>query len=501
MRIGWKLTLALVLPMVGLTVFLGFAYLDRSRELLREELAREGRAIARVVQIASEDYLRDRQITDLRQLADRITGYERVLGVRLFDADGRLTYQPRTLDPYPFEHWNELRRALAERRMVAMHRVIGDQPAVGFLVPLYNRRGQLTGAVQVLQLESYIAEDERATRRFILELTLAMVAATVLIVLVVTRGTITRPIARLVRSLREVGARDAPPRVPVTGADELAWLSREFNSMFERLETTRERLGQEQEQRRQVEVELRNAERLAGLGRLAAGLAHEIGTPLNVIIGRAESLQRSGPAGDAAARHLGIILSQSDRISHIVRDMLVFGRMGPRRQIETDVRVPIRAVLDLLAPRLESQGVRLESTFDEHLPTTLADPDHLQHVFLNLATNALDAMPRGGRLVVAAGAARAAQPERAEAPRDCVTVTFTDEGEGIAPEVLKHVFDPFYTTKDAGRGTGLGLSVAYGIIEEHGGWFEVRSRPGEGTAFRVYLPAVPAHASAREPGT
>lgn len=488
MGIGLKLTLALVLPMVALTLALGYVFQDRSRELLREELAREGRAISRVVQIASEDYLRDRQVSDLKQLADRITGYERVLGVRLFDQNGALSYQPKTLEPYPFAHGAELRLAMTERRTVEMRRMIGDQPAVGFLVPLSNRRGQLVGAVQVLQLESYIAEDERTTRRFILELTLAMAAATLLIVLLVTRMSISRPIARLVRSFREVGAREAPSRVPVTADDEFGRLSREFNGMCERLETTRATLILEQDHRRRVEAELRNAERLAGLGRLAAGLAHEIGTPLNVIIGRAESLQRAESEGDPARRNLGIIVSQGERIARIVRDMLDFARMKPRRHLETDIGSAIRTTVDLLERRCETQGVTVESTVPDGLPAVFADPDQLQQVLLNLASNALDAMPDGGRMKFGATLEDSSNPERDEAAQPCVVITLQDTGIGIAPEDIKHVFDPFYTTKDAGRGTGLGLSVAYGIIEEHGGWFEVRSDQGVGTSFKVMLP-------------
>lgn len=497
MKIGLKLTLALVLPMVALTLFLGFAFQDRSRELLREELAKEGRAISRAIQIASEDYLRDRQIKDLRQMADRLTGYERVFGIRLFDSEGELMYEPEVLQPYPFENWAELRRALAEKRTVEMRRSVGDQPAVGFLVPMFSRKGQLVGAVQVLQLESYIAEDERATRSFILGLTLAMVAATIIVVLIVTRVNISQPIARLVNSFRDVGAREVPTRVPVRGVDEFALLSREFNGMCERLETTHANLVREQEQRRQVEAELRNAERLAGLGRLAAGLAHEIGTPLNVIIGRAESLQRTYPEGEAASRHLGIIVSQSERIARIVRDMLDFARMKPRRHIETDIRDLLRTTLDLVEDRSARQSVATSLVCKEELPLVKIDPDQIQQVCLNLASNALDAMPDGGTLGISASVVRAANPEHGSGVAPCMMLEFRDSGAGIASEDIKHVFDPFYTTKDAGRGTGLGLSVAYGMIEEHGGWFDVQSEQGVGASFRVYLPFAPPTAEGR----
>lgn len=487
MRIGLKLTLALIVPLVALTLFLGWLFQLQGRALLREELAREGRAISRVVAIATEDYLRDRQIADLRQLADRITGYERVLGLRLFDRDGTLTYQSSTLEPFPFRHWDELRRALAAGETVEMRRLVGDQPVLGFIVPLVSQGGGLLGAVQVLQLESYIAEDERATRDFILQLTVAMAAAIVVIVLLVTRISIGRPIARLVERFREVGARDVPARVPVRGDDELSWLTREFNSMCDRLHATRQTLAREQDQRRSVEGQLRDAERLAGLGRMAAGLAHEIGTPLNVILGRAESVQKTLDPADPAARNLGIVVAQSERIARIVRDMLDFARMKPRRFVATDLGATLRAALDLLERQCEQQGVRVETALDEPLPRVMGDPDQLQQVFLNLGLNALDAMPGGGTLRVEAWP-RVAPPERGGLARRCVAVLFEDTGSGIAPDDLHHVFDPFFTTKDAGRGTGLGLSVSYGIIEEHGGWFEVNSKLAAGTRFTVFLP-------------
>ncbi|HEU4364758.1 MAG TPA: HAMP domain-containing protein, partial [Candidatus Krumholzibacteria bacterium] len=289
MRLGWKLAIALVIPLVLLTAVLGYVFMKRSRELLREELTKEGRAIVRVVRIAGEDYLRDRQVSDLRGLVDRIAGFERVLGARLFDERGKLTYQTSSLEPYPFQQWDNLRRVLSERKEIEYRRSLGGRPAMGFIVPLYNRHGQVIGALQVLQLEAYIDEDARITRDFILTLTLAMVIAIILIVLIVTRLSISRPIARLVTSFRDMGALEVPARIPVRGNDEFAWLSLEFNNMRDRLEATRTRLISEQEHRRNAEERLRNSERLAGLGRLAAGLAHEIGTPLNVISGRARS--------------------------------------------------------------------------------------------------------------------------------------------------------------------------------------------------------------------
>lgn len=496
MRIGWKLTAALVLPLVALTIVLGYAFEVRSRELLREELTREGRAIARVVQIASEDYLRDRQIADLRELADRITGYERVLGVRLFDENGAITYQSSSLDSFPFQHREALLKLLRDHTPFEYRRQLGNESAVGFMVPLLNRTGALVGAVQILQLESYIRDDERATRNFILMLTFVMVLAILLIVLFVTRLSISRPVQQLVTSFRDVGARVVPTRVPVRGNDEFARLSREFNGMCDRLEATRERLLEEQEHRRQMEAHLRTAERLAGLGRLAAGLAHEVGTPLNVISGRAESLRRAHVADPASHRHIDIIVSQTERIERIVRDMLDFARQKPPRRVATDVRAVLRATLELLERQFVSRNVRVETAFADDLPAVIADPDQIQQVFLNLALNAVDAMPSGGTLNISSRLETVNHPEREDAPAPCVAVAFADNGTGIPEADRSRVFDPFFTTKDPGRGTGLGLSVSYGIIEEHGGWLDLQSRVGEGTCFTVHLPVEPATSGA-----
>ncbi len=488
MKIGVKLTLFLVIPLVALAVVIGYIYQQRSAELLREELSREGRAIALVVQIAAEDYLRDRQLADLRTLVDRITGYERVLGLRLFDRDGTLTYQSEILASYPMEHRGELQSVLADGTPREMRRPFGTQPAIGFIFPLKDNRGHLIGAVQVLQLESFMQEDARATTRFIISLLLAMVATTVVIVLLVARFSIARPIEDLVQRFREVGAREVPTRVPVRGGDELARLAKEFNGMCERLENARRSLEGEQERRQEAEQRLRNADRLAGLGRLAAGLAHEIGTPLNVISGRTDALLRDFSGHEMVDRNLRIISSQIDRIVRIVRDMLDFAGMKPPRRSSVQSAGALRAVLDLLELEIQERQITLSFTCEPHLPAVMADESQLQQVFLNLALNAMDAMEAGGTLTVTARAEPAVNPRQGGAAQPCVIVTFEDTGAGIPTADRDHVFDPFFTTKQVGKGSGLGLAVSYGIIEEHGGWFDLASQPGEGTRVAVHLP-------------
>lgn len=491
MRLGPRLVLSLAVPLVTLTAVTGTFYHLRSRELLREELTKEGRAIALVASSAAEDYLRDRQFKDLQQLMDRITGYERVLGLRIFDRDGHISYQSSSLDSLPFRHFDDLRRVLKGGAPAEYRRVAGGQPALAILTPLVDDRKQILGAIQVIQLESYMEEDAKRMRSFILFLGAATVIAIVVIVSVATRLGIGRPAARLAGHFRDVGTSATLSRVPVRGDDEWADLAREFNGMCDRLDEAQRSLVLEQQRSESIETRLRNAERLVGLGRLASGLAHEIGTPLNVISGRAEAVLRSVRGQEQIERPLRIITLQIERISRTVRDMLDFARLKAPARASVNPEAALRSVLDLVEPRLERQRVKLVLDLPRPLPAFVADPDRLQQVFLNLALNAADAMPDGGVLRISAREGQAIHPTRPGPALPTVSFVFEDSGTGITTEDLDHVFDPFFTTKQPGHGTGLGLSVSYGIVEEHGGWFELTSEVGRGTRVTVHLPVTP----------
>ena len=488
MSVGTRLAIFLAVPLVLVMALFGYIDQRNSGALLQDELAREGRAMARMVQIAMEDALRDRQIEDVRALVDQVTGYERVLGVRIFDPTGLVIYQPADLTTYPPADALALRAALRQGAPSEIRNRLEHQPVLSFIVPLRDPKGAIVGALQLMQLESYVEEDARASRHEIYTLTFLMILVTTVIVFWVIRISVARPVAELAGSFREVGSGELRSRVPVRRRDEFGRLAQAFNCMLERLEASQHSLLAEQEERRRMESRLRHAERLASVGRLASGLAHEIGTPLNVIGGRAERLMRSLPDGTPAARSLRVISTQIDRIARIVCDMLDFARMREPRLTRTGVAPVLGKVLDFMSHRFEEGRVRLDTDLSDAPATVTADPDQLHQVFLNLCTNALDAMPDGGTLRVAASRMEKQPPEKNSGTRRCVAVTFEDTGIGIAPENLDHVFDPFFTTKGIGRGTGLGLSVSYGIIREHGGWIDIDSAPGRGTRLTVYLP-------------
>ena len=229
-------------------------------------------------------------------------------------------------------------------------------------------------------------------------------------------------------------------------------------------------------QQRVLEDQLRKTERLAELGTLASGMAHEIGTPMNVILGRAELLMRKAP-DERTRRGLETIVTQVERITKIMNQLLSFARKRPAERQGVDLKAVMIDVLDVLQERFIKQHIQVTKTVTPPLPKVLADPDHMHQVFLNLILNACQAMSDGGTLSLALH------------PTDAtVELTIQDTGSGIPQEQLSKIFDPFFSTKAVGEGTGLGLTVVHGIVQEHQGAICVTSVPGQGTTFIVSLP-------------
>ncbi|MDR4459038.1 MAG: PAS domain S-box protein [Nitrospirales bacterium] len=229
-------------------------------------------------------------------------------------------------------------------------------------------------------------------------------------------------------------------------------------------------------QQRALEDQLRKTERLAELGTLASGMAHEIGTPMNVILGRAELLMRKAP-DEPTRRGLETIVTQVERITKIMNQLLSFARKRPAERQGVNLEAIMVDVLDVLQERFGKQHIQVIKTVSPHLPKVWADPDHMNQVFLNLILNACQAMGDGGTLSLAL-----------HPTDDTVEVTVQDTGSGIPQEQLAKIFDPFFSTKAVGEGTGLGLTVVHGILQEHQGDIRVTSVPGQGTTFIVSFP-------------
>lgn len=297
---------------------------------------------------------------------------------------------------------------------------------------------------------------------FLVSLALLLVA----VGLMVSRN-ILRPLAIIQRTTEEVAHGVFKPiPINVHHEDEVSALVQAFNRMAQELDSRQEELVQ--------------SRKIAAIGTFTSGIAHELNNPINNIRLTAETLLDDvANITTAETSELGLdILSQADRASDIVKNLLEFSRMDRPQNTHFSIRDVLDSTYKLVNNQLVVEGVALESKVPADLPPIKGSLRNLQQVFLNLLLNAAQAMKNGGKISVYA------EPE----PQGYIRVDVSDNGSGIRAEDLEHIFDPFYTTKEVGQGTGLGLSVTYGLIKKHGGYIEVKSQVGEGSTFSVFLP-------------
>jgi two-component system, NtrC family, sensor kinase len=290
-----------------------------------------------------------------------------------------------------------------------------------------------------------------------------------------------RPVAALARKARQVGAGDLETPLHLRHRDELGHLADEMNVMGTRL-------AREIRARQAATEQLRHADRLATVGRLASGLAHELGTPLNVVAGRARLLADRDVEGDEAIESARVIEGQAQRMTRLIQELLGFARPRAPERVSMDVKPLAERTVVLLASMASKAGVGVDASALSPQRVS-ADVSQLEQVLTNLLVNALQATRAGGQVSVGSERAHATAPaDRGGESGEWVRLWVRDTGQGMDAATRERIFEPFFTTKDVGQGTGLGLSVSYGIVREHGGWIDVASAPGQGSTFSVYLP-------------
>jgi signal transduction histidine kinase len=308
-----------------------------------------------------------------------------------------------------------------------------------------------------------------------------------------------RPLGRLIDKTRRIAAGDLADPVHLRTHDELADLAESMNQMCAQLAESHAKIQQESAARVVAIEQLRHTDRLKTVGRLAAGIAHELGTPLNVVSGRAGLILSGKLAADEIGHSATAIKTEVDKMAKIIRQLLDFARVNTPRRASVDLRQLVGQTISLLHTLADSRKVRLCFTADAAPAPAMIDMEQMQQALANLLVNAIQAMPQDGKVeVTIRREARHPSDESTGAAADAIAgnanywcIAVRDEGTGIAAEHIPHLFEPFFTTKEVGEGTGLGLSIAYGIVQEHGGWIDVSSRPGEGSCFTVCLPEAP----------
>ena len=495
-------TRLVILLMLALTVITGahdYVRLVRERDRLVAATEEDAQVFAETLTLAvSRNVRRGRTTDELKELLDEILRRPGLVLVAIHDPRGQ-TVAAAVADGQPPPEADESVREVQRTREATTLRIVRDSGETLQVLRAFKWSDGKTAVVEVRQSLEGVAGQFAEALRERLVARLVVLLAFVLSVVAVTRWSIARPIRRLMDGARAVGRGDLAQRIEIRRRDEIGELAEEFNRMSESLQQAHAALLQESEARLRLEEEVQQAQKLAAVGMLAAEVAHEVGTPLNVISGRAEALARVIRPDDAGRHHVDVIASQAERITAIIRALLDYTR--PRRPSLREESVPplLRRVVDLLQGRCRDRNVRIAVELPGTLPRVVADPDQLQQVFLNLLVNAIDASPAGGTIRVTAGGT-ASLPEEGRAgitrgvvDGSCVDIHVTDEGAGLSADELAHVFDPFFSTKKRGQGTGLGLPIVEEIVRAHRGEVEMLSIPGRGTELIVRLPvAAPA---------
>ena len=338
--------------------------------------------------------------------------------------------------------------------------------------PIRDMKDEIVGILYVGILEEkFIDMRNRATAMF-----LGIACAGMVIALIVSsflaKG-ILQPIKQLVFASHQWADGNLDYRVETTQKDEIAELTDTFNMMASSLKERDERLKEYTHQ------QIMKSERLATLGQLAAGVAHEINNPLGAILMYSHLSLEEMETEDPRRKNLERVAGEAARCKNIVRGLLDFARQSEPNVEEADANEILKRTLSLLQNQAQFQNIKITATFSPSLPKAMMDSGQIQQVFTNIILNAAEAMDGEGELTVVT---------RTVNGDEFIEVDFTDTGRGIPRENLEKIFDPFFTTKEVGRGTGLGLAVSFGIIAKHQGTIEVESSSGKGTTFIVRLP-------------
>jgi len=297
-----------------------------------------------------------------------------------------------------------------------------------------------------------------------------------------------KPLQELAEKAKRIGTGEFDRPVEVQGNNELSTLGNALNMMSQQLHESKETLEKEHQQRIDMMEQLRHADRLRTIGELSSGLAHELGTPLNVISGRAGLIESEKLSHSETIESASIIRGQAERMTKIIQQLLDYSRRRKPKHEAFNLRSIAQQTIDLMTPMATKLNVSLQLLECEDC-VAMVDVGQIQQVLTNLIVNAMHAAPEQSTVEVEIKQSRINPPEDIHSTeKSYASLAVKNTGEGITPENMKHLFEPFFTTKESGEGCGLGLSVVQGIVQEHRGWIDVESNSESGTQFTVYLP-------------
>lgn len=474
MSIRLRFTLALTtVGLVLLTAYALYSY-QSERTDLRTATTREIRIVGRLLAISVGNALRDNQRADVTETLDIFYAFDPDLTIHVHGVHGEAIAHSRgaQLDPAVEAIVADAGKTVTEAIEFEPR---GHPTRLMYAAVLGSEHGQFLGTLALIRPIDDLDADLARTRTRMIAVVVAFAVLMLAVGLLLGTLQVGRPLARLLEGVQHVRDGDFRSEVPGGGRNEIGKLVEEFNRMIAALATSRTRTETEADARARLEQGLQRVDKLVTIGQLSAGLAHEIGSPLQVMAGRAALLVEH--ADPEVKRQASLLVAQCDRITRVIEQLLALGRRRPAAMGRCDVVPPVRAVIDLMSVEARRRGVKLELVTSGVQPAITGDPDQLQQIALNLVKNALAATAKGGSITVSIAATTQA-----------VQLRVVDTGRGIAPDAQAQLFEPFFTTRGGEGGTGLGLAVVKSIAVEHHATIAVHSEPGSGAEFVVTFP-------------
>ncbi len=537
-----KLNLLLLGAMVVIFALLGYVNVRLHRQDLEQNTLLSAERISDVIKQSTTDYMLRNDREGLYRTIQTIASQPGMEKIRIFDRDGTITY---TTDPAELNHvvdktgeacyachaQSQPLAKLNRPDRFRIYRNASGTRVLGIIAPIENRPAcsnaachahppeqQILGVIDTnLSLARADVQLAESSRRMILYTGCALLLIVGVSWFLIWR-VVGEPVRALDRGTQRLAAGELGYQIEERSQDEIGELADSFNQMSRQLQVERnqnlawthtleERVEQKSGELRRAHEHALHTEKMASIGKMAAVLAHEINNPLSGILTYSKLLRKwterewtsgpeTGPAPDAGeTRHqeirdaLDLIASESRRCGDLVKNLLMFSRTTPMNLQPTDLNQVIDRSLRLVQHQLDLAGVHVDLQLQSDLPLVHCDAAQIEQVLLALIMNAMDAMSQGGNLWLTT---------RLDHQTSQILIVVRDDGSGIPLDILPRIFEPFLTTKETGRGVGLGLAISRSILERHSGTIEVQSEPGRGTTFTLTLPAE-SGAEARKP--
>ena len=521
-----KLNILLLGAMIVIFALLGYLNVRLHRQHLEQNTLLSAERVSDIIKQSTTDYMLRNDWEGLHHSIKMMASEPGMEKIRIFDQDGRITYttdsaeQNHVVDKtaeacYACHAQSQPLARLNRPDRFRIYRNVTGARVLGIITPIENQTAcsnaachahpaeqQILGVLDTnLSLAKADVQVAESSRRMLVYTGCALLLIALLSWFSIWR-VVGHPVKALKRGTEHLAAGDLGYQISVRSEDELGELARSFNGMSRQLRaehteniswthTLEERVEQKTRELRRAHEHALHTEKMASIGKMAAVLAHEINNPLSGILTYAKLLRKwtdreEMPHDDSGRKRrqeicdsLDLIASESRRCGDLVKNLLTFSRTTPMNLQPTNLNQVIERSLRLVQHQLDLAGIQVQSQLDPDLPLVLCDAAQIEQVLLALVMNALDALPQGGNLWITSSFGR--EPDE-------VRMVVRDDGCGIPPEILPRIFEPFLTTKETGRGVGLGLAISHSILERHNGNIEVQSEVGRGTTFNVTLP-------------